>query len=106
LKIDRGNVNCAPMVHVAKRMLGYQGTVVLLTFLRSYKIDELDTVENVVYRYFYRHIPSLRVLLRPCLVLSAKDRLGSKWAASGLCESPMHPPIPFPFRMDIPNTTR
>ena len=50
LKIDRSNVNCAPMVLVAKKMLGYQGTPVLLTFLRSYKLQELAAVENVVYR--------------------------------------------------------
>lgn len=50
LKIDRRNVNCAPMVLVAKNMLGKKGTPVLLTFLRSYKLEELAAVENVVYR--------------------------------------------------------
>ena len=75
MKIDRGNVNCAPMVLVAKKMLGFQGTVVLLTFLRSYKLDELDSVENVVYRYFYRRIIPAVCFLRPFLgaLRAAKD---------------------------------
>ena len=48
LKIDRKKVNYAPVAAVAQAMLGQEGTEVLLTFLRSFRLSDND-VEHIIY---------------------------------------------------------